>query len=393
VAGGVFLALALLAVPAAAWEQHASEHTAAGDWVRAVEEHQPGRVDAPLLSISEWTARQLEDALHGLRSYFVLPRRGNRAGANAVLARGALLHTDIAMLLPARAVKFRGLSSWPIQSGVQGMDGEDRGSGPITGHWAFARVLLDRIEPDPSRDDFVRRWYVTVAVVAQFHGEYAISLQHLSRARQVLREDPDILFLSGTMHEAFASPRHQTVLLAYSMHFRPRPRLDSPRTELQRAERYFRDSLQRRPAMIEARLHLGQVLGRIGQHDEAAAELRSVVAALGDDPDPIRTYYAQLILGREEAALGRRDAARACFEAALVVYPDAQSPRLALSALARDGADRAEALRALRSIGRLDPDERRDPWWIYTIAHGRHADRLLAELRAPFLRGKGSALP
>jgi tetratricopeptide (TPR) repeat protein len=100
-------------------------------------------------------------------------------------------------------------------------------------------------------------------------------------------------------------------------------------------------------------------------------------------------YYANLYLGREEQALGRRDAARAAFERAASLYPRAQSPYLALSQLARRYGDRPGAWVALQPLLGLParaPD-REDPWWDYYGSAGRHADALLAELRTPFLAG------
>jgi Flp pilus assembly protein TadD len=60
-------------------------------------------------------------------------------------------------------------------------------------------------------------------------------------------------------------------------------------------------------------------------------------------------------------------AAKASYERASTMYPNAQSPRLALSQLARQSGDRDSALRALQPIADLPQYERlrRDPWWTY----------------------------
>jgi hypothetical protein len=70
--------------------------------------------------------------------------------------------------------------------------------------------------------------------------------------------------------------------------------------------------------------------------------------------------------GAEEAR-GDHAASRAAFLGASALYPNAQSPRLALSQIARRTGDRAAAQRELQFIAALPDDERRreDPWWLY----------------------------
>ena len=77
--------------------------------------------------------------------------------------------------------------------------------------------------------------------------------------------------------------------------------------------------------------------------------------------------WPQLFLGRAEEARGHDEAARAAFERASALYPNAQSPRLALSQIARRAGNRAAAQRELQAIAQLPDDERRreDPWWLY----------------------------
>ena len=64
----------------------------------------------------------------------------------------------------------------------------------------------------------------------------------------------------------------------------------------------------------------------------------------------------------------------------------AQSPGLALSALATRLGDRAGALAAITAVfilPRGPGDE--DPWWTYHKAQGRNDEELLTQLRRPFL--------
>ncbi len=75
----------------------------------------------------------------------------------------------------------------------------------------------------------------------------------------------------------------------------------------------------------------------------------------------------QLFLGRAEEALEHGEAARVAFERASALYPNAQSPRLALSQIARRAGNRPAAQRELQVISALPDDQRRreDPWWFY----------------------------
>jgi len=104
-------------------------------------------------------------------------------------------------------------------------------------------------------------------------------------------------------------------------------------------------------------------------------------------PDPLLRYYADMFLGAAEEALSHPDAARAAYERAAALFPRAQSPLLALSALYARRSDRGGATKAIGSVFDLpqDAESRDDPWWRYTTVQGRNAGDLLDRLRTPFL--------
>jgi tetratricopeptide (TPR) repeat protein len=137
------------------------------------------------------------------------------------------------------------------------------------------------------------------------------------------------------------------------------------------------------PGHTDARIRLGHTLGELGSHEEAAAELRK---ALDASLNGAQLYYAELFLGREEEALGNRVDAKRHFENAAELYPRAQSPRLALSELARRSGDRAGALRALRGVtsvrsAALIDAEHTDPWWEYYEVHQDDTEPLMGQMR------------
>jgi tetratricopeptide (TPR) repeat protein len=171
--------------------------------------------------------------------------------------------------------------------------------------------------------------------------------------------------------------------------------LRSASVQLKEAEELFRRALESSPDFGEARMHRGAVLGALGRHDEAAAELQKAAGVVRNAPASTRVatlrYYTELLLGDEEQALGRNDAARAHYTEASALFPLAQSPWIAMGALSRRSADRVEALAAVRSmlslpVGERDPG---DPWWSYYFWLSESADKLLDAVYAPFLAGDG----
>src|SRR5262249_19613969 len=97
-------------------------------------------------------------------------------------------------------------------------------------------------------------------------------------------------------------------------------------------------------------------------------------------------YYGELFLGAAEERLAHDDAAREAYSEAATLYPRAQSPHIALSALARRHGDRATALREMQIVFELQhaEDGPDDPWWAYYKSHARNADDLLEALWRPF---------
>jgi tetratricopeptide (TPR) repeat protein len=306
-----------------------------------------------------------------------------RGDANRVFKRGALLHADIAMLAPVHSHTGAGLSSADLQDMVfLYRDGRLQGVESAGVHWRLGRMLLDEVRPDPSRDEMVRMWYRATGASLQTSHSFVDATPHLARGRQLFPGDADLLLYSGSMHESMATPLVQVAALPTQPGFSSSIR--SPRAELQQAETFFRQAVKSSPTQTEARVRLGRVLDLLGRHEDGAAELRRAASAT---EDPLLLYYADLFLGQAELALSHRGEARASFERAASRYPRAQSPRLALSQLARRYGDRAGALAAIQHVLDLpaSEDRREDPWWYYNEVHMPGADRLLDEMRKPFL--------
>jgi tetratricopeptide (TPR) repeat protein len=228
-----------------------------------------------------------------------------------------------------------------------------------------------------STDAGALLWYRAVSAHLFRDGNLAELTTHLTRARQVFPQSHDLLFDSAYLHQELSSPPVQASveqLRANDVSVR----VDSRRAELQRAERFFREALARAPDDADGRIRFGHTLGELGRHSEAATELRRAIEV---KPDLQRLYLAELFLGREEEALGRHQEAARCYERAADLYPSAQSPRLALSRLARQTGDRVTAQYALRVLADETGVERVDPWWEFYEPHKDDAEVLMDRMR------------
>lgn len=311
---------------------------------------------------------------------------------NLILRRGAMLHSDIAMLKPAPS-QPRPTAKWSPGSGgyrVQIQDGRQMNLSQADDHWTIARGLLANVRPPdsnrpaPGRDAMVRLWYHATAAWMQDAGDHETI--HLDRAREIFPNDPDILFLSGTQHETYASAAVQSVREGAVLPAGVTLLIESEGRELRQAETFFRRSITAKRDQPEAHLRLGHVLAGLNRHADAVPEFEE---ALNTTVDDLLRYYGLLMLGTSQEALGRYDDAHASYEKASTFYPSAQSPYLALTELARRRGDRTAALRSIQEVFDLpwSQFQRYDPWWDYDIAQARNVGDLLKQLRRPFMNG------
>jgi len=267
-------------------------------------------------------------------------------------------------------------------------DGQQTGLQSLVSHWNMGRRVLDRVRPvdtknglktvpNPAADEDVRRWYVVgCAYMLRIRN---IELSHFTRALELFPNDPEVLFFVASVHEYFAGVRMQAVMQSLKV---PRDVSFGVREEgeeLRLAEQLYRRALERNPALVEARIRLGRVLGLRGRHKEAVEQLRQGQSA----DDLLLQFYAYLFLGGEFEELGNGVEARQSYERAAELRPTAPSPLFGLSRVA-DQAGEREAARAL--IARVfmlpaDDVDRADPWWVYEIVQARGVDGLLDDLR------------
>ncbi len=390
-------------------------------WFVAVTTHVPGEPDDAARAIAGWTRADLQTALPYIASLAdieaglgvnggrttrrlnateiahlrELSSRVARTGTRHHLAiRGAFLHTDVVTLVQRDPLVVSAPESRRSQTLleredstpfvlVRTRDGQLDAFELGAFHWGFARRLLLPVDPDSDQEKVVRFWYRAVAAYFAHAKNLGEGFPHLERARQLFPRDPSILLASGCLQEMLASSAIQefvrTTTLPNGLKI-----LDvvSAETHLARAERAFRQSVAIEPTLVESRLRLGRVLGQMNRHAEAATELAQ---ASTEAKDPILRFYANLLLGDEELALGRFEHARSSYETAIEQYPIAQSARLALSHFERQRGNRPAALAALEpALVPVADEDRDDPWRDYLLGEGRRVRDLFAELYEPF---------
>jgi tetratricopeptide (TPR) repeat protein len=294
---------------------------------------------------------------------------------NRVLLRAAILHADVAMLVIPLLPGRTGCSA---RVSLLVKDGNLVGDGCIGIHWTHGRMLLDAVRPDPNTEQVVRLWYHATITYLLETGDFANADPQIGHSRLLFPSDPAILFEHGYYHEGVASPLIQTAALESGADAL------GAKVHLDEADDLYRRAVKENPQFVEARVHHGYVLGLLGRHRDAARELRIAAAsAMG----PQLRYYAELFLGHAEESLGNRVAARNNYRQASALYPQAQSPLLALALLARQFGDRAGAQDAMRQLLALGGarGEDADPWWVYYRWQNQGFEALFAELHAPFL--------
>ena len=210
-------------------------------------------------------------------------------------------------------------------------------------------------------------------------------------ALRLFPKDATLLFLGGAEHESFARPAIQAAARSVDLPPGYQLAVQTEEAEFRDAEAMFRRALAEAPEHFEARLRLGRVLLKRGRAREAAEELRRANAAA---PDDLMKYYSAMFLGGAEEVLGNFDAADERYSRASMLYPNAQSPHVARSALARRRGDLAGALTSIERVFELAAEypDGDDPWWAYDTAAGRESEALLDELTQLFMETAMKAL-
>jgi tetratricopeptide (TPR) repeat protein len=362
-------------------------------WSDALARHIPGKSDSPAMTIGKWSEHDLKSVLTYIKKLSAQPvqsakrtlargqirrllgmtdQEARDGDLNRILKQGALLHTDIALLELGT-----GISENP--SDVMGLFADGRLLfSSYNAHWQLARQLLDSVS-GVSDDPLVRQWYIATIAFMQSRRDYGYSKRNLKSALDIFPDDAQILFYAGVLHEIYASPVSQNNSLpsGWKVSYGPKE------SELKLAKQFLQKAVSANPDSMEARLHLGRVLGLLGRHQLAVAQLQPAHASI---KDPQLQYYASLFLGHELELCFRYSEAKDSYERAASLFPAAQSPLLALSQLAHSRNDMESAVSFLQRVFALKIADlwKDDPWWSYDLAHARNASALVAEMHRMF---------
>ena len=308
------------------------------------------------------------------------PDNPARIVINRVMLRAAVLHTVIAssdIPGPPPVDPIRRPGRVVEQAPVRIQDGRPVGTSSVPIHWAIARAALDLVGPPASRSAAVRIWYHATAALMQAKRDYAALQPHLAHAREILESDAPTFLLSGAAYENLAAPPIQVAIVEAGLvevSLEPTGQLRS------HAERYLRRALELDANSALARLRLGRVLQLTLRHDEAADLLRAAETGLSS---PRGQYMAALFLGRTEEARNRDEQARAAYARAVALFPNAQSPRLALVGMLARTGDQPASVTALIALFHAaeGAGNQTDPWWTYDALHVEDLPELWQQMR------------
>jgi tetratricopeptide (TPR) repeat protein len=362
-------------------------------WRDACLLHTPGRSDAPAVAIGKWTAHDMASVLTFIGKLSAQPAKSatrtlargqirrllaltdeevKDGSLDRVLKQGAILHTDIAILElgivpPENTAEIMGVFA----------DGRLLFSS-YNLHWQYARQLLDSVR-QASHDPLVHQWYIATTAYMQSRRDFGYSERNLKSALNLFPQDARLLFYEGVQHETYASPvsQNQTLPSRFKMSY------GSRESELRLARQSLQKAISPDQDFIEARLHLGRVLGLLGNHPLAVAQLRKAVDSI---KDPQLLYYAFMFLAFEMETYAQHNEARDYYERAATLFPTAQSPLLSLSQLAGKYNDPEGALSILQRVFALKIADfwKDDPWWSYDLSHVRNSRTLIEEMHRLF---------
>jgi tetratricopeptide (TPR) repeat protein len=354
----------------------------AADWVEAVNTHRPGEPDAAFAAVATADLVTLGKAISRARGEGV-----------PFLTRALVLHTDIAVAehdAGERIERRFGDGTIWLE------DGRETGRREPSAHWGLAlgiaKALADH--KDPAGPRVALRWFQTAGALFQLWADCSLLAAYVEEGLGRWPDDARLLLSRGTLHQIYADPRVQQFVRRQN-DARPmtivrqvgprRPTARGPMAavwERQAAEADLRRALALDPTLVEARIRLAHVVGDRGNADDAVALAE---AALITPLPPFFETYAALILGRNHARAGRFAAARAAFDRAAALAPDAQAPRIGLAHVAlaeRRPVDAVAGLAATLGPRRSDEVVDTDPWTIYFRIHEPEADVWLTALRA-----------
>ena len=244
----------------------------------------------------------------------------------------------------------------------------------VVGHLDLARTAVQSLEdvkiehhaPDSTLlgpeqvAHIVHDWHVLAASVLIARGTGAPVSDFLTKALQRYPRDPGLELALGVFYEREAGEAVVDISLIRDIYMSEG--VGSWRHVLELAVAAFQRSQKYGLEGGEAELRLGRIHALLGDNRRALAELTPI--AESESSSSLR-YLAIMFLGEMAEGAGKRDEAQSRYLEALVLYPDAQAPMLALSRQRDQAGDDAGARAWLERSLKAVSSHRVDPWWIY----------------------------
>jgi hypothetical protein len=348
-------------------------------WSAEVQRHVPGTADDPARALAQWSWKRL----HSILERFFTNRR---VPNTTLLLRATVAYGDISLFVPRdQRPVYPGLYTGNDRVTLAN-DGRPVGDAQRDTHLRVAHEIVRRVVRfsgvTEEEKKFAAAWYVALAASLAGANDLAGLKDHLAEAREQFPRNAEIYFLSGCWAESVASPAVQAALPTpdekrpSQMKLRDLHTQDvlARSTNLALARDLYRHALEIDPGHHEARVRLGRLLTLDGETTQAL----SLLHAKAPSVDPVLEYYRRLFLGRAYERTNELALARTSYQAASQTFSRAQSPWLALSALAALEGD-PEASRASFEAAIDRTDGRDDPWWLYYACNGRDADGIYAD--------------
>ena len=229
----------------------------------------------------------------------------------------------------------------------------------------FRRLIQHPLEPDV----FERYWYFGLLALLEGMLTPNVADIYVDAALQRFPDEPRFVLSRAIVSDQRWASRDAGALSASG--------LPSAAHATQiRAE--YQAAIAFAETAVEARTRLAYFLNRIGEHNDAMALLTTA----GAQPiqEPSLRYLYLLILGRVLWSLDRQDEALSAYRGAQAVFPNAQSPRVALMNALLLRGDR-QAAEALAAQIQTDASSDLDPWWMYWQGQYRFHPAVMARLR------------
>ncbi len=347
-------------------------------YIALVRGHVPGEADIACLAFRNWTDLDVRTASSGFLS---LLKAASEARINSVrraevamtAAQFGLEPPELERLDPPVDAKRAVLIHSDVGIGFCGPTFSVEQSNV---HFEATQPILQWIGKTDPTSSFPLTWYLAVGGFltesALWNAGYVLKL-----GLAAFPDSAQLHLAAGAVDEALTSPDVQREVgerrLQNDVRAMRRFEIAGRGKHLERAAGHYSRALSVDPGLGEARVRLGRVLLEQGRLDEARKELEQARALGGD---PFATYHALLFLGRLQQEAGRVALAREACEAAVAQFPDAATPRIALSQLLVELGDREGALATLgpaMPAAGGNSAARRDYWWDYPNGARRQA--------------------